>query len=125
MQKINGVIESKNLLAVFIIFACTSTGFSQKTFQLFSPDSSIRLEIKTAENLSYQLFASSDLLMSGPTVDMQLDNGKKLSDKIVVSKSVYGRVNEVIEVPVPYRRKKITNSFNWLKLVFKEPFGID
>jgi alpha-glucosidase len=125
MQKINGVIESKNLLAVFIIFACTSTGFSQKTFQLFSPDSSIRLEIKTAENLSYQLFASSDLLMSGPTVDMQLDNGKKLSDKIVVSKSVYGRVNEVIEVPVPYRRKKITNSYNWLKLVFKEPFGIE
>jgi alpha-glucosidase len=124
-NKANEAIRSKILLGAFILFASTSTGFSQKSFQLYSPDSSIRLEIKTGVNLSFQLFASSDLLVSCPTVDMKLDNGRKFSDKILVSKSLYGSVNEVIDVPVPYRRKKITNRYNWLKLVFREPFGIE
>ncbi|HET6993751.1 MAG TPA: glycoside hydrolase family 97 N-terminal domain-containing protein, partial [Chitinophagaceae bacterium] len=121
----NETIKSKMLLAVLIMFAGSNTGFTQKSFQLFSPDSSIRLEIKTGEKLSYQLFASSDLLMSSSTADLQLDNGKKFSDKIVVTKSLYGRVNEIIDVPVPYRRKKVANSYSWLKLIFKEPFGIE
>jgi len=119
------MVKNKTLLAALILFAGINTGFAQKSFQLFSPDSSIRLQIETGGVLSYLLFDSPDLLMSCTTVDMQLDNQKKFSDKIVVSKSLHGRVNEVIDVPVPYRRKKIANSYNWLKLVFKEPFGIE
>jgi alpha-glucosidase len=114
----------KKFVAIFILAICSKDHFGQ-SFQLFSPDSSVRLEINAKEKLSYKLFASSGLLFSSPSIDIKLIDGKKLSDKIVVSKHQYSKVNEAIIVPIPYRRKKIVDNYNQLKLTFKEPFGIE
>lgn len=115
----------KRFVLLLIIIRCAYDGSCQRAFQLFSPDSSIKLEVNIGEKLSYKLYASSNLLASSPSIDIQLSNGKKLSDKIIVSKHQYSNINETITVPVPYRRKAINNNYNQLKLIFKEPFGIE
>ena len=115
----------KQLIVLLILAGCALNNFAQQSFQLFSPDSSIRLEISINESLSYKLFASSDLLVTSPSIDLQLAGGKKLSHKIQVARHQYGRMNEIIAVPIPYRRKKVINNYNRLKIDFRELFGIE
>lgn len=112
-----------SIISVILIF-CTNC-FAQQSFQLFSPDSSLRLEINAAEKLSYTLFTGSTLLESSPSVDLLLTNDQQLSGNITVTKHRYSQTNEMISVPVPYRRKKIANHYNQLELIFKKPFSIE
>ena len=115
----------KQFTVLLLLAGFAGDNFGQQTFQLLSPDSSVRLEINLKGSLSYKLFASSQLLLSSPSIDLQLEDGKRLSDKRTVSKQQYSRINETIVVPVPYRRKKIINNYNQLKITFKELFGIE
>ena len=97
---------------------------AQQSYSLYSPDSSIRLEIKTKEKLSWHLYSGKEFLAQSSDVDLQLKDQKKLSDKLVVSSHRYTRSNETIIVPIPYRRKMIADKYNQLELIFKEPFSI-
>ena len=97
---------------------------AQQSYSLYSPDSSIRLEIKTKEKLSWHLYSGKEFLAQSTNVDLQLKDQKKLSDKLVVSSHRYTRSNETIIVPIPYRRKMIADKYNQLELIFKEPFSI-
>jgi len=96
----------------------------QQPYSLYSPDSSIRLEIKTKEKLSWLLYSGKELLIQSTDVDLQLKGKKKLSDKLVVSSHRYTKTNETIIVPIPYRRKTIIDKYNQLELIFKEPFTV-
>lgn len=113
------------LILIVILLAGTIDGAAQPIFQLFSPDSSLRLEIRSAENISYSLYAGPVLLVHSPSVDLHLANGKKLSDQAVVADHKYSSKNEEISVPVPYRTKKISSQYNHLGLALKEPFLLE
>src|SRR5215203_4357150 len=89
---------------------------AQQTYSLYSPDSSIRLEIKTKEKLSWHLYSGKELLIQSTDADLQLKDQKKLSDKLVVSSHWYTKTNETIIVPIPYRRKTIADKYNQLEL---------
>ena len=108
------------VLSLFLAFNTTA----QQSYSLYSPDSSIRLEIKTKEKLSWHLYSGKEFLAQSTNVDLQLRDQKKLSDKLIVSSHRYTRSNETIIVPIPYRRKMIADKYNQLELIFKEPFSI-
>lgn len=97
---------------------------AQQQYSLYSPDSSIRLEIKTKEKLSWHLYSGKELLIQSTDVNLQLKDQKKLSDKLIVSSHRYTNTTETIAVPIPYRRKTIIDKYNQLELVFKEPFSV-
>lgn len=111
--------------ALFCLTGLAATSYAQKKFQLLSPDSSIRLEISAGEKLAYKLYADQQLLVAASSIDLQIKGDKRLSGNIVVSKSQSTKINEIITAPIPYRRKEISNKYNQLKLLFKEPFGIE
>jgi len=97
---------------------------AQQSYSLYSPDSSIRLEIKTKEKLSWHLYSGKEFLTQSTDVDLQLKDQKKLSDKLVVSSHRKTKTNEIIFVPIPYRRKTIIDKYNQLDLIFNEPYSI-
>jgi alpha-glucosidase len=97
---------------------------AQRSYDLYSPDSSLRLEIRTKDKLSWYLYAGKELLVQSSSVDLELNNQKKLSDKLSVSSHKYSKTNETITVPVPYRKKTIADHFNQLELTLKEPFSV-
>src|SRR5215204_3955953 len=109
-----------NILSLFLVFNV----IAQQSYLLYSPDSSVRLEIKTKEKLSWHLFGGNGLLMQSTDVDLQLKDQKKLSDKLIVSSHRYTKTNESIIVPIPYRKKTIIDKYNQLELMFKEPFSV-
>jgi alpha-glucosidase len=112
----------KHLLSTIITSLLTVVLFAQQPFLLFSPDSSLRLEIRADNKIAWQLFAENQLLVQSPSIDIELANGKKMSDNIQLVEHRYGSQKTDIIVPVPYRSKKIISRYNHLDLVFREPF---
>ena len=102
----------------------TLNGFAQQSYTLYSPDSSLRIEINTKDKLSWKLYTGKELLTQTSSVDLELKGQKKLSDKLVVSSAKPSSANETVVVPVPYRRKMIIDKYNQLELIFKEPFSV-
>ena len=103
----------------------TFNAVAQQSFTLYSPDSLLRLEIKTKEHLSWHLFSGKESLMQSTGVDLQIKDQKKLSGKLALSTHKYSKTRETLVVPVPYRRKTIIDRYNQLELIFKEPFSLE
>ena len=112
------------LLLGISFFASILSSSAQQSYDLYSPDSSLRLEIKTKDKLSWTLFAGKQLLTQSSSVDLQLANQKMLSGKLAVASHKYRKINQPVTVPVPYRKKIIADNYNQLELTLKEPFSI-
>jgi alpha-glucosidase len=98
--------------------------FAQQSYDLYSPDSLLRLEIKTKNKLSWYLYSGKELLIQSKNVDLQVRDQKKLSGKLVLSSHKYSKTNETIVVPVPYRKNTVIDQYNQLELIFKDPFSV-
>lgn len=109
-------------LSFFVLFAVN--GFTQQPFLLYSPDSSLRLEVIATEKVSWKLFAGKEILVQSSSVDLELTDGRKLSGQDVDKHSYWSGKNE-ISVPVPYRSKKVLDQYNHLELAFKESFMLE
>ena len=112
------------LLLATLCLLTTLTLIAQRSYDLYSPDSTLRLEIKTKDKLSWTLYAGNELLTQSSSVDLQLANQKKLSDILLVSSHKYSTTRERLTVPVPYRKKMIMDNYNQLELTFRVPFWI-
>lgn len=115
----------KCLLAVCFGLMIFSSSISQESFILYSPDSSLQLEVRAKEKLTYVLYAGKNILQTNNGIDLELLNGPKLSNNLSVKKHKYSNTSEIVAVPVPYRRKNIDNQYNQLALTFKQPFSIE
>jgi len=115
----------KYFSGTYLLLIFCTTSFAQHSYKLFSPDSSLHLEVRTDGLLSYSLYAGTILLQSSPSIDLQLSDGQRLSGDIIVSQNKKDKINETITVPIPYRRKKISDHYNQLELVFQKPFSIE
>ncbi|MBA2501198.1 MAG: glycoside hydrolase family 97 protein [Chitinophagaceae bacterium] len=115
----------KCLLAVCFGLMIFSSSISQESFILYSPDSSLQLEVRAKEKLTYVLYAGKNILQTNNGIDLELLNGPKLSNNLSVKKRKYSNTSEIVAVPVPYRRKNIDNQYNQLALTFKQPFSIE
>ena len=111
--------------SLYIFFLLTTLpAIAQRSYDLYSPDSTLRLTITAIGKLSWHLYTGKELLTQSSTLDLQLNNQKKLSANLTVASHKYSKTNEIITVPIPYRKKTIPDSYNQLELTFKEPFSI-
>lgn len=115
----------KCLLTVCFGLMIFSSSISQESFILYSPDSTLQLEVRAKEKLTYVLYAGKNILQTNNGIDLELLNGPKLSNNLSVKKHKYSNTSEIVAVPVPYRRKNIDNQYNQLALTFKQPFSIE
>jgi alpha-glucosidase len=97
---------------------------AQQSYQLFSPDSLLKLEVDINDKLSWHLYAENKLLTQSSSIDLQIAGQKSLSDKLSVASHKYSAIRENILVPVPYRKKNLTNHFNQLEIIFRNYFRI-
>ncbi|MBC7934302.1 MAG: glycoside hydrolase family 97 protein [Rhizobacter sp.] len=113
----------KYLLSFLLLIFSAQVIIAQKKFVLWSPDSSLRLEIANKEKISYTLYAGNTELMASQSVNIQLDNGKQLSGNAVKRSSV-NIFTDSFQPPAAYRRKVYINKYRQLEIQFKESFAI-
>lgn len=115
----------KHLLITCSLILLTAAGFAQRPLLLYSPDSSLRLEIQTTNRIAYTLYAGQQELMHSPAIDLQLGDRRKLSDALSVTKKKYTAVNETVSVPLAYRSRKIPDHYNQLTITLKQPYSLE
>ncbi|HEX5669117.1 MAG TPA: glycoside hydrolase family 97 N-terminal domain-containing protein, partial [Chitinophagaceae bacterium] len=107
-----------------ILVLVTLSAMSQKTYQLFSPDSSLRLSVKADHMLSYELYAGNIMLIRSSAIDLHLQNGKKLSDDLRVKSHLTKSTQDTIWPPLAYRRKMVIDQYRQLELNFRSSFRL-
>jgi len=89
-----------------------------------SPDKKIDVTIHYKDKLTYSINYEGNPILLPSVIDLQLQNGKRLSDDLHVTKRSIRPFNGKIISPVPEKRKEIPDVYNELSLQFKEPFAL-
>jgi alpha-glucosidase len=92
--------------------------------EVYSPDGNIRLSVSLEKKISYSVFYKGKNLISPSIIDMNLLDGRKMSDNLFKPKIQMRTVREMITSPVPEKRKNIPDTYNEISFRFKNNFGI-
>jgi len=114
----------KNLLAVlFLAFACQYLRAAD-SLTVSSPDRKIDVTVYFKNELSYSIKYLGKPILCPSVIDLQLQNGRQLSDDLHLAKRSIRPFNGKIISPVPEKRKEIADTYTELSLQFKEPFTL-
>jgi len=114
----------KNLLAVlFFAFACQYLRAAD-SLTVSSPDRKIDVTVYFKNELSYSIKYLGKPILCPSVIDLQLQNGRQLSDDLHLAKRSIRPFNGKIISPVPEKRKEIADTYTELSLQFKEPFTL-
>lgn len=91
---------------------------------VYSPDKKIDVTLHYRDKLSYSINYLGKPILLSSVIDLQLQNGQRLSDDLRVRKKIARSFNGKIISPVPEKRKEIPDIYNELSLQFKQPFTL-
>ena len=114
----------KNLIVFLFFLLAFQRLFAADSLAVSSPDKKIDVTVYYKDKLSYSIKYLGKPILLPSVIDLQLQNGKKLSDDLHLSKSSVRSFNGKIISPVPEKRKEIPDVYNELSLQFKEPFAL-
>ncbi len=98
-------------------------GATPKTFQLFSPDKKLKVEISVGNTLSYQVTYQNDTLISRSKIGLVLSHTYIIGNNPQVTGNKRRSIKEEITSPF-YRFKAFTACCNELNLQLKGNFGV-
>ncbi len=110
------------LLFITLFFSIKS--FSQKPFQLASPNGHILVNINVADTITYSISVNKTPLLSPSPIALLTANHKSLGIKSTFTKQQSKTISETIINPVPHKRKEIPDRYQELTLQFRENFSI-
>jgi alpha-glucosidase len=111
----------------FIIIICLFFSYTLKasdSLHISSPDNSIDVDISIKKIFSYSISLDNMIIVEPSIIDMELMNGKKLSDDLSIQSTKIHSVNEIITSPVPDTRRNIPDIYNELLIQFKQNFSV-
>jgi len=114
----------KGLLLLSIAMFAGQITNGQPKFQLLSPDKTIRVEINGTEGLKYSVFVDDKTILNESLIDLELTNGRRLSDNLKIKKKEARMVHETIVAQVPVSRKFIPDIFNEISFQFSNRFAV-
>jgi len=91
---------------------------------VLSPDKSIHVTVNTNKFLTYHITIGDKKILEPSVIDMQLTDGKKLSNDLSVQSIDHNSVNQFIEQIVPYQQKSIPDVYNELVIQFRKNFSV-
>lgn len=111
-----------------ILFLCCilfiPTCIKAQTMQtLESPDKKLKINIHIGEIIEYQVFHETDVILQKSPVSMTLTDGRVFGKNPELTKVSTHSENEEIDALI-YKKEKVKNSYNELKLKFKGDYGI-
>lgn len=98
-------------------------GFTQKAYQLKSPDGNISIQIEAKEKLQWSVTHKGEPIIVPSSISLQLMNGEILGDNGKVASAKNRKVEESF-VALNYRKSKVENVCNELTLNFKGGYGV-
>ena len=113
----------KNITLISLFLLLATLGWSQKHYEVFSPDKQLKVSVKTGNVLSYALLHKGDTLIYPSSISMTLGDGEVWGPNSKVRSVRNNTVNKTIASPF-YKRAAVTDHFNEMTLVFKNGFNL-
>ncbi|MHA4806525.1 glycoside hydrolase family 97 protein [Flavitalea flava] len=112
-------------LFLFSFLFIQSFLFAQKSksFELSSPDGSLKVTVDAAEKLQWHLMRGAKTLIAPSSVSMQLEDGTVLGRQVKVISAKTIRVNNSF-APLHYKKSVIADLYNQLTLQCKGDYAI-
>lgn len=114
----------KRLLFAATAFLLSDTVFSQQLKDVLSPDRNIKLSINIGDHVSYQVQYQNTTIVSKSLIDLELTDGRKLSQTKGFRKASTRSNNTIIVSPVPEKRINIPDIYNEVIIDLRSPFSI-
>ena len=111
----------KSLVISLVVLAVAGTNVfaSDRSYQVTSPDGSLRATVVVGSNITYTVSKAGDEIIAPSAISMKLsgDIAFGLDDKVrkVVRRTVDQNLPTVV-----YKRAEVRDNFNEMELVFKE-----
>jgi len=113
----------KVLICLFFVLGF-SHGYSQKRFELLSPNGAIKASIALEDKIYYSININNEELASNNHLALILKNETLgLNPKVTGSKT--GKVKEEIKPIVPLKFSSVSNNYNYLVLNFKGDYAVE
>lgn len=114
----------KKLFSLLIVLCVAFSVCAQKSYQVFSPNGNIKLDVTISDKIHYDISYGEEVLLKDGV--MQLQVGKQvLGMKPRVTKSSTQLVDEIIRPVVPYKFSSIRNYYNQLLLKFSGNYSVE
>jgi len=113
----------KVLICLFFVLGF-SHGYSQKKFELLSPNGAIKASIALEDKIYYSVNINNEELASNNHLALILKNETLgLNPKVTGSKT--GKVKEEIKPIAPLKFSSVSNNYNYLVLNFKGDYAVE
>ncbi|HMV11250.1 MAG TPA: glycoside hydrolase family 97 protein [Cyclobacteriaceae bacterium] len=113
----------KSVLLIFLLLV-SLIATSQSLFRLESLGGNITVQISIKDTLKYSVSIENTPVISNAHAAMKLSAGEWLGVNNKLKRISKRSVNEVIENPVPFKRKLIPDHYNELTIEFKNQFEV-
>lgn len=112
----------KLLCFISLIFVLGVSAQTKRQFK--SPDGQIRVTIETGKNFLYSVYFHNQPILLSSSIDLQLTNGMKLSNDLMIRKVSLKQVSDSILAVVPEKRKIIPDIYTEMTIQFRQRFSI-
>jgi alpha-glucosidase len=114
----------KHTSLFFILLAITASYSYAKDYKVSSPDGKITLTVSPATDLNWSVSYDGKEVISSAKAGMVLVDGRILGSGEKVRKVTPGKINQVFEAVVAYKRSKIEDNCNTLLIAFRSGMAI-
>lgn len=112
------------IIFLLILSCITINTFSQKDYELLSPDKTIQVKINTNNQLTYSIYIDNKQILDSSIINMNLSNNTTLPNNLKIQSTKSNSVNETIVAQISSNRKNFPNIYNELTISFKNNFTL-
>ncbi len=110
-----------NMLLFFVPF---SNDISSQNLKLSSPDNNIEIIIQTLNQLKFKASLKNRVIIESVDIGIEMSDGRSIGTKLKVRNIKRKTVNQIVNVPVPNKDKKIETTYNQLTISLTGNFDV-
>ena len=111
-------------LKILLFFVSFSNDISCQNLKLSSPDNNIEIIIQTLNQLKFEASLKNTVIIESVDIGIEMSDGRSIGTKSKVRNIKRKTVNQIVNVPVPNKDKKIETSYNQLTISLTSNFDV-
>ncbi len=111
-------------LLFFFLFVFTVSYSSAKDYKVASPDGKIVVTVSAGTDLKWSVTCEGKTAITSAKAGMVLGDGRVLGQNETARRITPGKIDQVLETVVAYKRSKITDNCNTLLIAFRSGLAV-
>ena len=111
-------------LFVLIFFFSISKSIQSQNLKLSSPNKLIEIKIQTLNQLKFQVSLKNNVIIENVAIGIEMSDGRSIGPKSKVRNIKRETVNQIVNVPIPNKDRKIETTYNQITISLTSNFDV-